>query len=280
MRIVSIVNHKGGTGKTTSVIHLAAALGLSGHKTLVLDLDPQAFLSRTLGVEEPPPEASVLALFDHQSDLRNVPVVPLRSFDLLPASSLLTKEMRRLNKPTDVLWAKETLESGLPYDIVLFDTAAAVTVFSLNALVASELVVIPVTPEYQPVLGAEQTFQTTQMVRERLNPSLKEPIFLFTQVDGRKNVHHMYRRYLRQKYGDRIMKSIIRTSSALAEMHADGTTAFDHDPYSRGPRDYANAVDELLGHLGMSSGHVPLDLADDEEEGVREDWRPIHDIGS
>lgn len=249
MHTVAIVNHKGGTGKTTSVIHLAAALGLSGHRTLVIDLDPQAFLTRMLGVEEPAVEASSLMLFNHEVALRDVPVLSMHGFDLLPASSLLTKEMRRLNKPTDVLWAKEALEQGLPYDIVLFDTAAAVTVFSLNALVAAEQVVIPVTPEYQPVLGAEQTFQTVQMVRERLNPSLGEPMFLLTQVDGRRNTHHQYRKYLRNKYGDRIMRTIIRTSSALAEMHADGTTAFDHDPHSRGARDYANAVDELLHRL-------------------------------
>ncbi len=251
MKTVAIVNHKGGTGKTTSVIHLAAALGLSGHRTLVIDLDPQAFLTRMLGVEEPAVEASSLMLFNHEVSLREVPVLAMRGFDLLPSSSLLTKEMRRLNKPTDVLWAKESLDGGLDYDIVLFDTAAAVTVFSLNALVASEQIVIPVTPEYQPVLGAEQTFQTVMMVRERLNPALREPAFLLTQVDGRKNIHHMYRRYLRQKYGSRIMRAIIRTSSALAEMHSDGTTAFDHDPHSRGARDYANAVDELLHHLGL-----------------------------
>src|SRR5690606_37528701 len=125
-------NHKGGTGKTTSVLHLAAAMGLSGHRTLVIDLDPQAFLTRTLGVDEPPPEASSLMLFNHETALRDVPVRPMRGFDLLPSSSLLTKEMRRLNKPTDVLWAKESIEQGLDYDLVLFDTAAAVTVYSLN----------------------------------------------------------------------------------------------------------------------------------------------------
>ena len=127
MNTVAIVNHKGGTGKTTSVIHLAAALGLSGHRTLVIDLDPQAFLTRTLGVGEPAPEASSLMLFNHEAALREVPVLSMRGFDLMPASSLLTKEMRRLNKPTDVLWAKESLDQGLDYDLVLFDTAAAVT---------------------------------------------------------------------------------------------------------------------------------------------------------
>lgn len=252
MTVIAICNHKGGTGKTTSVIHVAAALGLSGRRTLVIDIDPQGFLTRTMGLPEPPEHESSLMLFDHQVELRDVPVKPVHSFDVLPASTALTRVLRRLNKPTDVFWAKEALQQGLDYDIVLFDTAAAVTVYSLNALVASRHVLVPVTPEYQPVLGAEQTAQTVQLVQERLNPNLSDPNFLFTQVDGRKNSHHMYRRYFRGKYGERVMKSIIRTSAALAEMHSDGTTAFDNNPYSRGSRDYANATDEIIRRMSIA----------------------------
>lgn len=253
MIVATICNHKGGTGKTTSVMHLAAALGLSGHRTLVVDLDPQGFLTRMLGVGEPPREASSLALFEEDRALCEIPVHEVKGFDLLPASSALTNRMRRLNKPTDVFWAKEALEGEVPYDLVLFDTAAAVTVYSLNALVASRQAVIPVTPEYQPVIGAEQTFQTVKMVRGRLNPALQSPHFLFTQVDGRKREHVTYRNYLRDKYGDRVMESIIRTSTALATSKQDGTTVFDHSPHTRGAHDYANATDELLRRFGETA---------------------------
>lgn len=252
MTVVAICNHKGGTGKTTSVIHLAAAMGMSGYRVLVVDLDPQCFLTHMLGVDEPPDICSSAMLFVGEAGLRDIPAHNLNKFDLIPSSRALTRLMRRLTKPTDVYWAKESLKGGLDYDVVMFDTAAAVTVYSLNALVASEQVVIPVTPEYQPVVGAEQTVRTSDLVRHRLNPDLGDPCLLFTQVDFRKRSHRMYRQYLRGKYGGQVMRSIIRTSTAVAETHSDGSTAFDNDPHSRGARDYANATDELLGriHIG------------------------------
>ena len=263
MNVFTICNHKGGTGKTTTTMHVAAALGLSGYRVLVVDLDPQAFLTRMLGVEEPPPEASALALFDLDARLEEVPMRPMNSFDLLPSTGRLTREQRRLNKPTDVLWLREVVQEALPYDVVLFDTAAAVTVYSLNALAASQHALVPVTPEYQPVLGAEQTFQTIKMVRSRLNPSLAAPLFLFTQVDARKNAHRKYRHYMRGKYNEQVMQSVIRTSASLAHSQRDGSTAFDTAPNSRGARDYANATDELLRRTkapppeSASSGNAP-----------------------
>ncbi len=256
MVALSITNHKGGTGKTTSAVHISAALGLSGHRVLLIDLDPQGFLTRTLGCPEPPEEESSLMLFDPNVDLRQVKVVQMKGFNLLPSSSGLTRVMRRLNKPTDVFWVKEAMQQGLDYDLVMFDTAAAVTVFSLNALVASRHVLIPVTPEYQPVIGAEQTFHTVRLVQDKLNPDLTAPIFLCTQVDARKRTHQAYRKYLQKHYGDAVMKTIIRTNAALSVTYSDGTTTFDHDPYSRGARDYANATDELL-HLIRRSETSP-----------------------
>jgi len=265
MIILSICNHKGGTGKTTSAIHIAAALGLSGRKVLVVDLDPQCFLTHTVGVDEPNPAHSSLALFDLTSNLAHIPVVSLSGFDLLPSSSQLTRQMRTLNKPTDVLYAKELLKT-LPqggYDVVLLDTAAAVTVYSLNALVASRFCVIPVTPEPQPTLGAEQTFQTARMVQAKLNPHLADPLFLFTQVDGRKANHNAYQEMLRANYAPLVMKSVIRTSTALAQTYPGGRTVFDVDLNSRGAADYALAVDELLGVIAQ--GGMRTDVKGREE---------------
>lgn len=246
MFILTVCNHKGGTGKTTTSINLSAALSLSGKKVLVIDLDPQAFLTRMLGLPEPPPEASSLVLFGQDTD-RTVPIQALPTFDLIPSSPALSAAMRKLTKPTDVMWAKEYLaEAVTGYDIVLIDTAAAVTVYSLNALVASDAVLIPVLPEYQPVVGAEQTFQTVSMVQKRLNPALKHQRFLFTMVDGRKKNHRAYREYLRGKYGSTVMSAIVRTCTSLSLSSKSGSTVFDADVLARGAIDYANVADEWL----------------------------------
>ena len=266
MIVLTLCNHKGGTGKTTSAVHLAAALGLSGRRTLVVDLDPQGFLTRQLGVDEPVPEQSSLVLFELNRTLADVEVQPLNGFDLLPSSMGLTRALRQLTKPADVLWIKESLgQTELPYDVVLFDTAAAVTVFSLNALVASRFCVIPVTPEHQPVLGAEQTFQTARLVQSKLNPDLTDPLFLLTQVDARRSDHAAYRAMLRQTYGPCVLQSQIRTSASLSRTYPRGTTVFDHDPYGRGAVDYANATDELLRIVaqgGLRTGVAGRDAAD------------------
>ena len=246
MFILTVCNHKGGTGKTTTSINLSAALSLSGKRVLVIDLDPQGFMTRMMGVSEPAPEASSLVLFQQDTD-GPAPIQALPSFDMIPSSPALSAAMRKLTKPTDVLWAKEYLERTISgYDVILIDTAAAVTVYSLNALVASDAVVIPVAPEYQPVVGAEQTFQTVSMVKKRLNPALKEQRFLFTMVDGRKKNHRSYREYMRGKYGATVMSTIVRTCTMLSVSARNGTTVFDADSMARGAIDYANVADEWL----------------------------------
>ena len=246
MFILTVCNHKGGTGKTTTSINLSAALSLSGKRVLVIDLDPQGFLTRMMGLGEPAPDASSLVLFKQDTD-KAPPIQELPAFDLIPSSPALSASMRKLTKPTDVLWAKEYLETAISgYDVVLIDTAAAVTVYSLNALVASHAVVIPVAPEYQPVVGAEQTYQTVSMVKKRLNPGLAEQRFLFTMVDGRKKNHRAYREYMRGKYGSTVMSTIVRTCTTLSVSARNGTTAFDADVLARGAVDYANVADEWL----------------------------------
>ena len=257
-QVVSVCSHKGGTGKTTTVIHLAAALGLSGWRSLVIDLDPQGFLTRAMDVGEPPVDQSAAAFFDPAADLQQTQIQEVGGFDLVPASSTLTRRMQTLNKPTDALWVREALaEADLQYDFIFFDTAAAMTVYSLNALVASRHVLIPVLPEYQSVVGGEQTYQTVQVVREKLNPQLGPGMFLFTQVDGRKRKHKTYQEYVREKYGARVLEGVVRTNAALARGREEGQTVFDRDSGARGAQDYARVADEVVSRVREAESAGP-----------------------
>jgi chromosome partitioning protein len=249
-QVVSVCSHKGGTGKTTTTIHLAAALGLSGWRSLVIDLDPQGFLTRAINGGEPPVDQSVAAFFDPAVDLQQIQFQEVGGFDLIPASSTLTRRMQDLNEPTDVLWVREALANAdLPYDFIFIDTAATMTVYTLNALVASQHVLIPVLPEYQSVVGGEQTYQTAQLVEKKLNPQLRSKMFLLTQVDGRKRAHQTYQEYVREKYGAAVLESIVRTNASLARCQEEGQTVFDHDSTSRGAQDYARVADEVVGRV-------------------------------
>ncbi|MEM0962742.1 MAG: ParA family protein [Bacteroidota bacterium] len=245
MPVVTVANHKGGTGKTTSSIHIAAALGHQGRRVLVIDFDPQGFLTRMMGEGDLPVEQSSLGLLDAEADLGQYPVRSVSGFDLIGSTLSLTKAARSLTRPTDVLWLKDTIRAGHGYDVILVDTAAALSVYTMNALVASDLLVIPVTPEYQPVVGAEQTWQTAGLVQDKLNPSLATPRFLLTQVDARLNRHARYAEYLRTKYGEAVLETPIRTSSSLAVASRDGRTVFDTRHETRGAADYRDAAAEI-----------------------------------
>lgn len=245
MSVITICNHKGGTGKTTTTVHLAAALGRMGARVLVVDFDPQGFLTHALELDEPLPSRSSLALLNADSALGGIPAQRAASFSVIGATPAMTKAMRKLTRPVDVLWLRETFRKGYPYDVVLVDTAAALSVYSMNALAAADGVVIPITPEYQPVIGGEQTWHTAGLVREKLNPNMREPLIMLTQVDGRLKRHAEYSTYLREEYGEAVMRVEIRTSSALADSCMRGKTVFDTNPSVRGARDYTNAATEI-----------------------------------
>ena len=252
--VIAFCNHKGGTGKTTSVLNMGAALGLAGFRVLLIDLDPQGFLSRIVGLETVyrEREADTCSMLFNPS-LRRGMLIPsrFRGFDVIPSYRLLNRKIRRLSRPIDNLWVRESLEFYEDYDFVLIDTAAAVTIFSTAAFTAATSVIIPVTPEVQPVKGAESAVETADIVRKALNPGLPHPLFLITQFDGRKRVHSENRKYLYQEFGVQVMKQIIRTSAELAYEYSSGTTVITQFPRSRGAQDYSNAADELVNSLGI-----------------------------
>lgn len=217
-----------------------------------------------LGLPQRAKEGSCLMLFEQGITLKDIQMTRVGSIDVLPSSHMMTSKMRHLNKAIDVFYAREAIERGHDYDIIIFDTAAAITVYSLNALVASNEVLIPVTPEYQPVMGAEQTIETIRVVASKLNPKLGHPHFVLTQVDARRRQHRKFGEYLRDKYKEYVVPTEIRTCSSLANSYQGGATVFDIDLNSRGARDYAQLTDTLLPVLLAQDGASMKDEAPSE----------------
>ena len=261
MTVISVCNHKGGSGKTTATIHIAAALSLVGYRVLTIDLDPQGFLTRLLGLEEPKrPEDSSWALFDMDAAFSRLSIQKLKSFDFLPSSTALTKKMKDLGKSTDVFWIREVLYDCNDYDFILIDSSSAVTVYTLNSLVASQYAIIPVVPEYLPIKGAEQTYESCNLVRQKLNPELNPPFFLMTQVDHRKKGHENYRNYLNQHYPNAVLNTQIRTCPDLANEIVDGKTVFQANMKSKGAQDFALLIDELLNIMDRDDKKAAVDI--------------------
>lgn len=244
MRIVSICNHKGGTGKTTTAIHLAAAFGMSGLKTLVVDLDPQSFLSAYMGLSEPNEAASSLALFGLVEDLSQIPKQNAKYFEFIPATHDLSASLKRLNRPNDVFWVKEVLQNSSGYDVVIIDTAANVSIYGLNALTASDLVIIPVVPEFQSMVGAEQTAKTCRMVKQQINPQLQNPYFLFTKVNPQRLAHKENTKYLKQVFPKHVLKVMIESSVEFGK-DPRGKTLLETHFKSKPARQYMQLADEI-----------------------------------
>lgn len=246
MAVITIGNHKGGTGKTATSLHIGAVFGLIGYKTLLIDLDPQGFLTRMMGVDTNSAVDTSLRLFDVDTSLEQLEAVPLPSFHLLPSSEGMRRREKKLTNTIDLFLVREALRGQDAYDVIILDTAAAVSTYVLNALVAADTLMIPVTPEPQSVHGAEQTWQSARAIQGRLNPGLKSLMFLLTNVHGRKKVHRQYAHYMRKEHGGLVMDTVVRTCASIAVECHGGKTVFDKNMNSRGAKDYSAVVDELI----------------------------------
>ncbi|MDE2730855.1 MAG: ParA family protein [Bacteroidota bacterium] len=256
MVIVAVCNTADRTGKTTSVIQLGAALGLSGQRTLLLDLDPDAWLSKRMGAFTVPASESSYALFELDVNMGALPVRQYDGFDVLPACTQLRTRAQTLTKPTDVFWVKEALASLTGYDFVLIDTAGGFRTFILNAMVAARTLLIPLSPGIHAIKSAEQTWQMAREVRTKLNPDLRTAQFLCTFAQPGTEDGSLAR--IREQYEAQVLDSVVRSSKILSlDMEIIGRTVFDINVRARGALDYANVADELIRRLdGQSQGSV------------------------
>ncbi|MCM1377147.1 MAG: ParA family protein [Clostridium sp.] len=243
-KVITIANHKGGVGKTTSVATIGVALTMLGKRVLLIDLDAQQNLSFTLTQNEDP-EKSV---YDSLVKGDELPIVNVRlNLDLVPSSLELARaEIDLASKIARERLLKNLLEPYLDkYDYILFDCPPSLGVVTTNALVASDELYIPLTAEALPLKGLAMLDEVVREVKRLVNPNLDLGGVFFTRYNNRKlnkDVVDM----ITQKYGDKVFKTKIRENISLAEMPLTGQSIFEYESRSNGAKDYMSLAEEIV----------------------------------
>ena len=262
--IFAIANQKGGVGKTTTTINLAAALATLGHETLVIDLDPQGNASTALGIEH---HAEVPSVYDvlvegtaiedvvqRCPDVPNLLCVPA-TIDLAGAEielvSLVARETR-LQKAVEAFVRART-ESGDRIDYVLVDCPPSLGLLTVNAFVAATEVFIPIQCEYYALEGLSQLLKNIELIRNHLNRRLHVSTILLTMYDGRTRLSAQVADEVREHFPGQTLRATVPRSVRISEAPSHGQTVMTYDPNSSGALSYLEAAVELA-ERGIGAG--------------------------
>lgn len=254
--IVALANQKGGVGKSTTAINLAASLALQDHRVLLVDLDPQGNASSGLGIERGNIEVSIYDVLLKDSSLedaieptsvRNLFVVPA-TIDLAGAEIELVSVLSRENRLKVAI-----AEAGADFDYVLIDCPPSLGLLTVNALTAANEVVIPIQCEYYALEGLSQLLKNIQLITSSLNPELKVGGVVLTMYDGRTKLSKDVAKQVRDYFGDTAFQTVIPRSVRLSEAPSYGEPIEAFDPMSRGAIAYRNLGKEFIArHKGGS----------------------------
>jgi len=249
-KILAVANQKGGVGKTTTAVNVAAYLAL-GVRVLLVDLDPQANATSSLGLDPNGVELSTYDALIGQAPLGAVVVGSGRSqLDLAPASRALAGAQVELvdlpDRERRLKNALRELESVKQYDVVIVDTPPSLGILTLNALVAADLLLAPVQCEYLALEGVAQLMETIELVRATLNPRLELLGMLMTMYDPRTRLSPQVVDEVRRHFPDRTFQTVIPRSVRLSEAPSYGKPVLEYEPTSRGASAYADLAQELI----------------------------------
>ena len=249
-RVFTVANQKGGVGKTTTAVNIAAALALQGLNTLVIDLDPQGNASTALGIEHRPgtpssyevligelPLRDAIQRSPHNERLFCVPA----TIDLAGAEIELVSMVAREGRLRNALAALKEYN----FDYVFIDCPPSLGLLTINAFVAAPEVLIPIQCEYYALEGVGQLMRTIEMIKAHLNPELEVSTVILTMYDGRTKLADQVASDVRAHFGTKVLRTVIPRSVKVSEAPGYGMTILDYDPGSRGAMSYLDASREI-----------------------------------
>jgi chromosome partitioning protein len=248
-KIISIANQKGGVGKTTTSVNLAASLGVLEKKVLLIDADPQANASSSLGINVSEVQLGTYQLLEHTAAIEDV-IFETNSpnVDIVPAHiDLVAIEIELVDKPNREYMLKQVIKDIKDdYDFVIIDCAPSLGLITLNSLVASDTVIIPIQCEYFALEGLGKLLNTIKSIQKTYNHQLDIEGLLLTMYDSRLRLSNQVVDEVKKHFSDMVFKTIIQRNVRLSEAPSYGESIISYDATSRGAVNYINLAQELL----------------------------------
>lgn len=251
--IISIINQKGGVGKTTTAVNLGAYLVKNGKSVLIVDIDPQGNATSGLGIDKNATQNTIYDVLLGAASVDQAIVETSSGLAVVPANpNLANAEIELVEKQERESQLKKALQN-VAYDYVLIDCPPALSLLTVNSLTASTGVIIPVQAEYFALEGLGQLLDVIQRVRKSLNPGLELLGVVVTMYDSRTTLADNVLVELQKHFGDKLCKTIIPRNVRLAEAPSFGKTVVEHDKWSKGARAYKQLAKEIDQRMGRKA---------------------------